>query len=691
MKTKITIIAAMLLLSINSFSQLIAGGGDHTLILCNTGTVKAFGSNGYGQLGNGTTTDSHTPIQVSLLTNVTAISGGYTHSLAIKNDSTAWAWGYNNYGQLGVGTTIDHHAPTHIFGISGVVSIRGGQSHTLALKSDGTVWAWGYGYYGQLGDNNITDSHSPIQVKDSSGSGYLTGITAIAAGNDHSVALKNDGTVWCWGYGVQGELGDGQNVPRLLPVHVLAPSGSGYLTGIIAIASGVEDDHTLALKNDGTVWTWGYNAQGQLGDGTTMDSNIPVQAIGLTGITEIAVGGELALALKNDGTIWAWGLNYTSTPAQVSGINGVTAIAAGYGQCIALKDDGTVWIWGYNSNGQLGDGTIINEDNPEHLNGICQVSALSITTTNTNVSCHGDSTGSAIANVSGDYPPFTYSWSTTPIQTSDTATNLVAGTYTVTVTDSLYNILIKIITITQPSKLVVTNSGDIATCQGDSINICSYASGGTSPYNYSWSDSVTVSCQTQLIEVPSTYTDTVRDANGCLVVSLPINISIIPGPPVPTITSTGPTTFCEGEYIILISNTYPNYLWSPGADTVQAILVDSSGSYTVTIKDTNGCKSTSLPVIVTAVNCTGINEITQNKNEISIYPNPATTSLTIRQISPSVNQQLFIRNLLGEEIYHQPINNSQTTIDISKWSNGVYFYQIRNDKESLQGKFVVEK
>src|SRR3989449_446039 len=165
-----------------------------------SGSVSAWGFNREGELGNGTNTTTYpqgldTPGPVSGLTGVTAIAGGRLHSLALKGDGTVWGWGYNGNGELGNGTSTftDHPTPVQVLGLSGVTAIAGGGFHSLALKSDGTVWAWGYNADGELGNGTFTNSNAPVQVL------RLSGVTAIAGGGFHSLALKSDGTVWAWG------------------------------------------------------------------------------------------------------------------------------------------------------------------------------------------------------------------------------------------------------------------------------------------------------------------------------------------------------------------------------------------------------------------------------------------------------------------------------------------------------------
>ena len=286
------------------------------------GAGWAWGANGYGKLGDGTTTDRSTPVQVKgpggvgFLTGVAAMTGGVDHSLARKTDGTVWAWGFNRSGQLGVGTTTDSSTPVQVKGpggvgfLTGVATIAGNggfpssaindAGHSLARKTDGTVWAWGNNFYSQLGDGTTTTRPTPVQVKGPGGVGFLTGVATIAAGRDHSLTGKTDGTVWGWGHGGFGQLGDGIFDPlrRPTPVQVKGPGGVGFLTGVATIAAG--EFHSLALKTDGTVWAWGNNGNGQLGDGTTTTRPTPVQVRGVPTIAAVEIatgtiaGGEIA-------------------------------------------------------------------------------------------------------------------------------------------------------------------------------------------------------------------------------------------------------------------------------------------------------------------------------------------------------------------------------------------------------------
>lgn len=346
----------------------IAAGASHTLVLRQGGTVWAWGRNNEGQLGDGTTLLRSAPLRVQALTGAIALAAGSNHSVALKQGGTAWTWGVNNSGQLGDGTATLRAFPVQVQGLTSVTALAGGYAHTVALRQDGTVWAWGFNNYSQLGDGAITiQQTTPVQAQG------LTGVTALAAGYHHTVALRQDGTVWAWGQNRYGQVGDGTTTGRTTPVRVQG------LSSIVAIAVG--NDHTAALRLDGTVWTWGSNLSGQLGDGTTIFRYTPIQAQGLSGVTALAAGGVHTVALRQNGTVWAWGGNNSgqlgdgtttnrSIPIQTQGLSGVTDLAAGGAHTVALRQDGTVWAWGFNNHGQLGDGTVSNRSTPVQVQGL---------------------------------------------------------------------------------------------------------------------------------------------------------------------------------------------------------------------------------------------------------------------------------------------------------------------------------
>ncbi len=322
-----------------------------------TGQAWAVGNNTSGELGDGTTTPRSVPGKVLGLSRVTAIDAGSTHSLALRADGTIWAWGDNWTGQLGDGTTDSRPTPVRVAGLSSVTAIAAGVVHSLALRADGTVWAWGYNGHGQIGDGTmIMTRTTPVRVAG------LSGVKAIFAGSYNGFAVLADGTVRGWGGNGCGELGDGDTTNRGSPVPVLAGLGA-----IKAIAAG--HGHTLVLLTNGTVRAVGCNAYGQLGDGTMENIRTsPVPVKGLDGVTAVAAGGVHSLALRGDGTVRSWGNNEwgqlgdgtvtnRATPIRVRNLGTVAAIATGANHNLVARRDGTVRGWGNNGHGQLGDGT----------------------------------------------------------------------------------------------------------------------------------------------------------------------------------------------------------------------------------------------------------------------------------------------------------------------------------------------
>jgi alpha-tubulin suppressor-like RCC1 family protein len=355
----------------------LAGGESHTVTLKDDGTVWTLGYNATGQLGNGSVVNSSTPVQVTGLTGVTGVAAGYGHSVALKSDGTVWTWGYNALGQLGNGTATNSSTPVQVSGLTGVTAIAAGQYQTVALKGDGTVWAWGANNLGQLGYTTSATCSAYNSYPCSLSAAQVTGVsdvTAIAAGAAHTIALTSSATVWAWGANLNGQLGNGS-----ISFALATPAQVAVLTNVTAIASGGAMYHSIALKGDGTVWTWGYNGSGQLGNGTTVNAATPVQVSSITGVTAIAGGKNHSLALVS-GSVWAWGENsqgalgngstvQSSTPVQVSGLASIISIAAGGYHGEARKSDGTVWGWGKNDYGQLGNGVAVNSSNAVEVLG----------------------------------------------------------------------------------------------------------------------------------------------------------------------------------------------------------------------------------------------------------------------------------------------------------------------------------
>ncbi len=332
----------------------------HTVYARRDGTLWAWGNNGDGQLGDGTTTSRSTPVMITGVTNVKSVAAGYDHTVVLTTDGKVYAWGNNSNGQLGDGSTTGRTAPMQVTGadISNIGAIAAGYKYTIVLRNDGTVWTWGYNNKGQLGNNTQTDSYLPQQVAALSGSV----MTAIAAGYDHVLVVRNDRVVLAWGNNNSGQLGNDTTTDSPVPVRV---SNLGTVSDVAA-----GNLYSLALQNDGTVRAWGHNALGELGDGTTTNRSTPVQVINLAPAAAIAAGYDHAVARLTDGTVWTWGDNSNgqlgdnsttgrTNPQQVPALSGAVAVAAGQDDTLALlKTDDAFWSWGWNSTGQLGDGTM---------------------------------------------------------------------------------------------------------------------------------------------------------------------------------------------------------------------------------------------------------------------------------------------------------------------------------------------
>jgi alpha-tubulin suppressor-like RCC1 family protein len=344
----------------------------------------AWGDNNYGQFGNGgPSSDTYT--DVTQLQNLQQLSVGQTHTLGLTSDGNVWAWGNNGSGQLGTGTTVNWSDPRLVAGLSGVVQVAAGWDHSLALRSDGTVWAWGDNTAGELGDGTSTQRLAPVQVAG------LTGVTQIAAGNEWSLALRSDGTVWGWGGNQWGQLGVAAPTAIALPRQI---SGLSHVTSIAAGAFfglAVARRSTITTQNE--VLAWGQDAVGQLGNGTACLCGylIPTVVSGINAplISSIAAGPESAFALGSDGSVWGWGGNAQHQislartgsyghPDEILGTNsGVTQIASGAGHTLALLSDGTVEAWGYNAEGQLGDGsTAPDTQGPVKVTGLSGVTQI---------------------------------------------------------------------------------------------------------------------------------------------------------------------------------------------------------------------------------------------------------------------------------------------------------------------------
>ena len=323
----------------------------------------AWGSNSSGRLGQNNTTNVSSPIQIPGTT-WSSISEGGTHSLAKKTDNTLWAWGANINGELGQNNETRFSSPVQIPGTSwsSIATNNTDRQHSLATKTDGTLWSWGYGGTGKLGQNNQTRFSSPVQIPGTTWS-------SISAAYKHSLATKTDNTLWSWGANDNGRLGQNDATYRSSPVQIPGTTWSSISGG---------QNHSLATKTDNTLWSWGINQSGELGLNDRISRSSPVQIPG-TSWSSISGGRAHSLATKTDNTLWSWGsgsygrlgqntTTNVSSPVQIPGTTW-SSISSGGLHSLATKTDGTLWAWGYNYAGGLGQNNVTYFSSPVQILG----------------------------------------------------------------------------------------------------------------------------------------------------------------------------------------------------------------------------------------------------------------------------------------------------------------------------------
>jgi hypothetical protein len=331
-----------------------------------------WGGNASGQLGDNTVASKSSPVQ-------TIASGIYTwrqvacnkrtavfHTAALKVDNTLWVWGDNATGQLGDNSVAKRSSPVQTVAAgTNWRQVACGGNHMAGVKSDGTLWLWGGNTSGQLGDNTATSRSSPVQTI-SAGTAWLS----VSCGYAHTAALKSDGTMWAWGLNTAGQLGDNSATSRSSPVQTVTASTTWTVVGC-----GYR--HTAGVKSYCTLWLWGSNTIGQLGDNTITSRSSPVQTVaGGSTYQTVACGDAISAAIKTDGTLWLWGANTNgmlgdntltsrSSPIQTVayGTNWKYITASGL-TTASIKSDGTLWLWGHNASGQIGDNSVTKRSSP---------------------------------------------------------------------------------------------------------------------------------------------------------------------------------------------------------------------------------------------------------------------------------------------------------------------------------------
>ena len=380
----------------------LSAGHVHVCALLSDQSVKCWGSNSDGQLGNGSKISSNLPVSVAGLTGVKKIQAGMDFTCALLTDNTLKCWGSNSRGQLGNGTQESSYIPVSVVGISNALDIDVGSRHACALLSDKSVKCWGSNSQGQLGNGTQESSSVPVTVSG------LADVNQVAGGGAHTCALLSNQAIKCWGANYYGQLGDWSKVSKTSPVSI------SRAIGISDAVAG--QNHTCALLSDQTVKCWGSNSDGQLGDGSNISNKFPVSVKNLTQVVAVSAGGTRACALLSDQTVKCWGKFSKTTPQSIESIAkvGIESVAIGTNQTCILRLDKTVTClngvlpttfdlsavseitvggshgcalaiptnlkcWGSNTSGQLGDGSTTNKVSPTQVLRIITPTSLKIT------------------------------------------------------------------------------------------------------------------------------------------------------------------------------------------------------------------------------------------------------------------------------------------------------------------------
>ncbi|MCL2411134.1 MAG: hypothetical protein FWC97_05765 [Treponema sp.] len=363
--------SAVAVVIVNEHIVSVSTGLSHTMAITANGDLFAWGNNGSGQLGDGTTIWRHSPVRVGTASNWASVSAGSEHTMATTVSGELWAWGLNNWGQLGDGTTTTRLSPVRMGIGSNWASVSAGGSHTMAIMSmelteimeSGELFAWGWNGNGRLGDGTVTIRPSLVRI------GTTSNWASVSAGNAHTVAIMESGELWAWGANWSGQLGNGWNEHHS-PVRI------GTASNWASVSAG--QNHTVAITTSGELWAWGDNSSGQLGDGTTNISPIPVRIGTASNWASVSTGQNHTVAITTDGELWAWGWNLNGqlgdgtttsrpSPVRIGTASNWASVSAGWTHTVAITTDGELWAWGNNGNGRLGDGTTIARHSPVRI------------------------------------------------------------------------------------------------------------------------------------------------------------------------------------------------------------------------------------------------------------------------------------------------------------------------------------
>lgn len=338
--------------------------------------IWSWGCNNTGLLAQGTFTVINKSSPVSIVGGFTdwcQVTSDRFTTVALRSNGTLWSWGDGCFGALGSGYAFDRNSPVSVVGgFTDWCQASIGSYRVAAIRTNGTLWAWGRNIFGGIGDGTVANRSSPVSVV-----GGFTDWCQISAGAFHTAAIRTNGTLWSWGSNYGGEGGAGDVIDRSSPVSVI-----GGFTDWCQVSAGYT--HTAALRTNGTLWAWGCNSSGQLGDGTVVNKSSPVAVVGgFTDWCQISAGFNHTAAIRTNGTLWTWGYNGSgllghntgsacgrSSPVSVvGGFTDWCQVDAGSINTAAIRTDGTLWVWGFNTGGQIGDGTTVAKSSPVSVVG----------------------------------------------------------------------------------------------------------------------------------------------------------------------------------------------------------------------------------------------------------------------------------------------------------------------------------
>ena len=344
--------------------------------------VWGFGDGALGRLGDNTTVNKSSSVSVvGGFTDWVKVSAGGSHTAAIRQNGTLWAWGGNSDGRLGTNSVTNISSPVQVCGgFTDWCQVSAGNDHTAAVRTNGTLWTWGCNTCGKLGDITTVNKSSPVSV-----AGGFTDWCQVSDGPLHTAAVRTNGTLWTWGLGTTGRLGTNSTVNRSSPTCI-----SGTFTDWCQVSAGCA--HTAAVRQNGTLWTWGCATNGILGTNSTVSRSSPVSVVGdFTDWCQVSVGFANSAAIRQNGTLWSWGANSlgqvgdnttVAKSSPVSVVGGFTdwcqlEVGIGCAHTLAIRTNGTIWGWGSGANGRLGNNSIANRSSPVsavgNISDWCQV------------------------------------------------------------------------------------------------------------------------------------------------------------------------------------------------------------------------------------------------------------------------------------------------------------------------------